>query len=259
MIDHALLAKAANLSPADRLELIGALWDTLPHAERSVTDEERRLLDARLLDAEQHPAEESPMSKVKRRLKPRSPHAFLAALFLVSTLAAPAAADLYDVSIRFDPSPPSTYQPATLLVEGESTDGCRPSFGALTIDQGEVDVVLYHPQFRCPAVLASWSVEVQLGELPPGDYSATVRTVWPPPFESVFPATTIGHLDFAVSERVGLRSYGVHTRRVVCKNLTSGQRVIVRAGGSATTNCEAAGLVIAPGDRVVIRIVGRVP
>lgn len=191
--------------------------------------------------------------------RPQLPNAFLAALVLVFALAAPAAADLYDVSIRVDPSPPSTYQPTTLLVEGESTDGCRPSFGALTIDQGEVDVVLYHPQFRCPAVLASWSVEVQLGELPPGDYSATVRTVWPPPFESVFPATTIGHLDFDVSERVGVRSWGTHTRRVVCKNVTSGQRVVVRAGGLATTNCEAAGLVIAPGDRVVIRLLGKVP
>ena len=198
------------------------------------------------------------MSRPSRR--PQLPNAFLAACFLMFALAAPAAADLYDVSVQVDPSPPSTYQPTTLLVEGESTNGCLPSFGALTIDQGEVDVVFYHPQFACPAVLASWSVAVELGELPPGDYSATVRTVpYPPPYDFVFLATTIGHLDFDVSERVGVRSWGTQTRRVVCKNVTSGQRVVVRAGGLATTNCEAAGLVIAPGDRVVIRILGRVP
>lgn len=72
MIDYALLAKAASLSPADRLELIGALWDTLPHCELSATDEDRRLIDARLLDAEQHPADEAPLSEVRARLEPRS-------------------------------------------------------------------------------------------------------------------------------------------------------------------------------------------
>jgi len=29
MIDESLLAKVASLSPADRLELIGVVWDTL--------------------------------------------------------------------------------------------------------------------------------------------------------------------------------------------------------------------------------------
>lgn len=69
MIDESLLAKVTNLSPADRLELIGAVWDTLSPDDLSVTDAERALLDARLADMEQNPDEQSPWPEVKARLE----------------------------------------------------------------------------------------------------------------------------------------------------------------------------------------------
>ena len=69
MIDESLIAKVISLSPADRLELIGALWDSLPHADLPVTDAEKALLDARLADIEQNPNDESPWSEVKARLE----------------------------------------------------------------------------------------------------------------------------------------------------------------------------------------------
>jgi putative addiction module component (TIGR02574 family) len=50
MIDETILAKVSSLSRADRLELIGAVWDTLSPEDLSVTDPERALLDARLAD-----------------------------------------------------------------------------------------------------------------------------------------------------------------------------------------------------------------
>lgn len=71
MLDRTLLAQAAKLSPAERLELIGALWDSLTHAELPVTEEEKALLDARLADAEQRPEDESPLAEVKTRLQRR--------------------------------------------------------------------------------------------------------------------------------------------------------------------------------------------
>lgn len=69
MIDQTLWAKVASLSPADRLELVGAVWDTLPQGEMSVTEAEKKLLDARLADAEQHPDDESSWPEVKARLE----------------------------------------------------------------------------------------------------------------------------------------------------------------------------------------------
>lgn len=62
------LAKVASLSPADRLELIGALWDRLSPDDLPVTDAERDLLDARLAEIERNPNDQSAWPDVKARL-----------------------------------------------------------------------------------------------------------------------------------------------------------------------------------------------
>ena len=69
MIDESLLAKVVSLSPADRLELIGAVWGPLSPQDLPVTDAERALLDARLADMEAHPDDQSPWPEVKARLE----------------------------------------------------------------------------------------------------------------------------------------------------------------------------------------------
>jgi putative addiction module component (TIGR02574 family) len=71
MIDESLLTKVTSLSPADRLELIGAVWDSLAPDDLPVTDAERVLLDARLADMEDNPDDQSPWSEVKARLERR--------------------------------------------------------------------------------------------------------------------------------------------------------------------------------------------
>ena len=69
MIDESLLATVVSLSPADRLELIGAIWDTMSPDDLPVTDAERALLDARLADLEANPGDQSPWPEVKARLE----------------------------------------------------------------------------------------------------------------------------------------------------------------------------------------------
>jgi putative addiction module component (TIGR02574 family) len=69
MIDQSLLAKVTSLSPADRLELIGAVWDTLSPDDLPVTDAEKALLDARLADMKTEPDDQSPWPDVKARLE----------------------------------------------------------------------------------------------------------------------------------------------------------------------------------------------
>ena len=73
MIDESLLSKVSSLSPADRLELIGKVWDTLSSEDIPVTDAERQLLDARLADIDQHPEDQSPWPEVKARLERLTP------------------------------------------------------------------------------------------------------------------------------------------------------------------------------------------
>jgi putative addiction module component (TIGR02574 family) len=69
MMDESLLAKVVSLSPADRIELIGAVWDTLSPDDLPVTDAERALLDARLADMQNNPDDHSPWPEVKARLE----------------------------------------------------------------------------------------------------------------------------------------------------------------------------------------------
>jgi putative addiction module component (TIGR02574 family) len=69
MIDESLLAKVARLSPADRIELIGAVWDTLSPDDLPVTEAERALLDARLADMEENPDDHSSWFRVRARLE----------------------------------------------------------------------------------------------------------------------------------------------------------------------------------------------
>jgi len=69
MIDNALLETIRNLEPADRLELIGVVWDSLSATDLPLTDAERDLLDARLADMESHPNDQSSWADVKKRLE----------------------------------------------------------------------------------------------------------------------------------------------------------------------------------------------
>ncbi len=69
MIDESLMEKIVSLEPADRLELIGVVWDSLSANDLPVTDAEKALLDARLADMESNPDDQSPWSDVKGRLE----------------------------------------------------------------------------------------------------------------------------------------------------------------------------------------------
>lgn len=70
-MNAALLEDALRLTPEERLDLIGALWETLSEEDIPVSSEERDLLDARLADLEANPDDQSPWPEVKARLEQR--------------------------------------------------------------------------------------------------------------------------------------------------------------------------------------------
>lgn len=71
MIDQALLSRVKSLSPSERLELIGVVWESLEASELPVTDEERAVLDARIEDEAKNPADVSPWPEAEARLRQR--------------------------------------------------------------------------------------------------------------------------------------------------------------------------------------------
>lgn len=50
MIDEAFVEQVKNLKPADRLELIEVIWDSLSPTDLLITNDDRALLDARIAD-----------------------------------------------------------------------------------------------------------------------------------------------------------------------------------------------------------------
>ena len=71
LIDESLISRVVSLSPEDRLQLIGVVWDTLTPEDLPITDAEKALLDARLADIELNPSDQSPWPEVKTRLERR--------------------------------------------------------------------------------------------------------------------------------------------------------------------------------------------
>ena len=69
MIDQSLLTQVISLSPEERLELIGAVWDSLSPNDLPVSEAERALLDDRLADMERNPNDQSSWPEVKARLE----------------------------------------------------------------------------------------------------------------------------------------------------------------------------------------------
>jgi putative addiction module component (TIGR02574 family) len=69
MIDQSFIAKVISLSPKERLEFIGAIWDSLSPDDPPVTDAEKALLDSRIVDMERNPDDQSPWPEVQDRLE----------------------------------------------------------------------------------------------------------------------------------------------------------------------------------------------
>lgn len=73
MVDQTLLTQAKQLTPADRLELIGELWQTLDHEALPVTDAERTMLDERLADLSADPESGRSWEEAEAELRRRLP------------------------------------------------------------------------------------------------------------------------------------------------------------------------------------------
>jgi len=69
MIRDDLLSQLRVLSVAERIELIGVLWQTLPPEDLPVSTQDQALLDERLADLDSQPADQSPWAEACDRLR----------------------------------------------------------------------------------------------------------------------------------------------------------------------------------------------
>jgi len=69
MVGTAILSQVKSLSAAEKLELIGAVWETLSPQDAPVTEEEKRLIDSRLEDMKTVPEDQSSWAETAARLR----------------------------------------------------------------------------------------------------------------------------------------------------------------------------------------------
>ena len=64
------LEEILKLSVSDRLELVTAIWDSIPDNAESIpiTDQQKAMLDKRLADLDENPDAAIPWSEVRARL-----------------------------------------------------------------------------------------------------------------------------------------------------------------------------------------------
>ena len=66
MVDPVLVEQATSLSVDDRLELIGAVWDSIDHEQRATSPAVRTLIGERLAEADAEPLVGRPWDEIKR-------------------------------------------------------------------------------------------------------------------------------------------------------------------------------------------------
>ena len=71
MVDPVLVEQATSLSVDERLELIGAVWDSIDHATRPVSPAVAALIEERVADAKAQPLDGKPWDEVRRSLRER--------------------------------------------------------------------------------------------------------------------------------------------------------------------------------------------
>lgn len=69
MVNTQLLEQVTALTPQERVEFIGAIWDSLDGDNVHVTTEEQRMLDEALLDLERNPDAGIPLAVSVERLR----------------------------------------------------------------------------------------------------------------------------------------------------------------------------------------------
>ena len=161
--------------------------------------------------------------------------------------------------IMISPPNPTASDEIQVYVRGVHANGCFPREPQVSISGREIHVHFTWPPKppagsfnECVLVETAWSAHVPiLHGFNAYDGENQVIVSW---------EETGGELartTFVVRGKrvVGGQPTGLTTRRILCKNLTTGKKKVIR-GDVGTWDCEAAGLKVNPGDKIEQRIIG---
>jgi hypothetical protein len=161
------------------------------------------------------------------------------------------AQDVGTAEIEIIPPNPTPHDIISIRLFGMWPNSCVPMDPQVAIPGNKIRIDTFNPGEICLTVITPWELMVSINPLPAAIYQVTV--IHHTPFEQL----QIGQKVFTVRSVVGGSVTGMSPRRVVCWNLTTGQRVVI-PNPDRTWNCEEAGFVIEPGNRVLVGVIGTV-
>jgi hypothetical protein len=135
---------------------------------------------------------------------------------------------------------------------GTWPDSCVPQVIQTASTGHEIRIEMSSVSGACLTILSSWEQRVSIGQLAAGLYEVVVR--YTPPAQ-MQPPRVIGQAEFTVDNVVGGSVTGVSPSRLLCKNMSTGQTVLMQ-DQAQSWDCEAAGLAIQPGDRILQTVIG---
>jgi hypothetical protein len=163
-----------------------------------------------------------------------------------------AAQDVSSAAIEILPPRPTPNDFITVRLFGTWPDSCVPQVMQTSSTDNEIRIELSSVSGACLTILRAWEQHVSIGQLAAGRYEVIVRHT--PPAQTK-PPRVIGQTSFTVGHFVGGTVTGVAPRRILCKNVSTGQMVLIQ-DQAQSWDCQAAGLAIQPGDRVLQTVIG---
>ncbi|MCX7092977.1 MAG: hypothetical protein NTY50_05955 [Methylobacter sp.] len=144
-------------------------------------------------------------------------------------------------SVAIIPPNPTDHQAILVAVYGVAGDSCVPKNAEASISENviHIDFPPIPDGTICFDSLTTWGELVWLDhELPEGAYDVIVTRG----------EVELGRHSFSVKNPPST-STSIKIQQVTCKNLTTGEKKIIK-NSSSSWNCEAAGLQVQPGDKI---------
>jgi hypothetical protein len=166
--------------------------------------------------------------------------------------AAASAQDVGSAAIEILPPRPTPDDFITVRLFGIWPDACVPQVMQVSNTGNEIHIEMSSISGACLTILRAWEQRVSVGQLAAGLYEVIVRYT---PADQTQPSRVIGQARFTVGSFIGGTVTGVTPGRILCKNVSTGQTVLIQKQAQSW-DCEAAGLAIQPGDRVLQMVIG---
>jgi hypothetical protein len=149
-----------------------------------------------------------------------------------------------------------------VAVYGGWNDGCVPRDAQATFSENviHIDFPPKPAEVYCTASMTNWAEMVQVPtlaqQLPEGTYDVIVtRGEIELGRHSFMVQKGLNDETASTDDTVGGLTTAINPRRVICKNLTSRKKKIIK-NLTNSWNCEAAGLKVRPGDKIEQTVIG---